>query len=200
MMLCDACLMLLYQRLKATITARDVLFALTIDDFPTIEAIGQESGLTSHQVRDALNLLRGTGLVWGDGCHGLSESGYRLLELLRSEGQPEPAETLCDACLLEIGQELHRDAFAVLAQLADRITHGRHDLMLSTELTTGQMRVALRALEGAGLIKSARGRSFRLSETGRRLERLLKSQIPNLQYPIPNIQSPISILHSESGR
>ena len=186
-MLCDACLVLLYKRLRTSETARGIFFALHIDDFPTIEALVQESGLTPHQVRDALNFLRGTGLVWGDGCHGLSESGHRLLELLQDADQPAPAETLCDTCLLEIGQELHRDAFAVLAQLADRMTHGRHDLMLSTELTTGQMRVALRALEGAGLIKSARGRSFRLSKTGRRLERLLRHQqeptkvIPALQ-------------------
>lgn len=175
-MLCDACLMSLYGRLKANETARKVFFALSIEDFPTIETLVWESDVSEHQVRDALSFLRGAGLVWGNGCHGLSESGQRLLELLRDADQPERAEALCEDCLLEIGQELHSDTFAVLAQLADKLTHSRHDLVLSTEITPARMRYVLRTLDGAGLIQSGRGRSFRLSKTGRRLERLLRRQ------------------------
>ena len=194
-MLCDACLMLLYTGFKADETARRVFFALQVDDFPTIEALIKESGVSRHGVREALSGFRGAGLVWGNGCAGLSDSGYRLMELLRDPDQPEPSEALCDDCLLEIGQGLSGDEYAVLARLSDRATHSRHDLVVSTEISVARLRDVLLALQGAQLIQSGRGRAFRLSETGRRLERLLKSQIP-----IPNLQFPTSILHSESGR
>jgi len=175
-MLCDPCLLYLYKQIKDNDMVKKVFFALKVDDFPTLETIEQESGLTDHQVRDALHFLRGAGLTWGNGCHGLSESGYRLLELLGDTEQPEPAETLCDDCLLEIGQGLPKETFTVLAQLADRMAHTRHDLILGTEITFGQIRSILRILEGAGLIQSGRGRVFRLSETGQRLEKLLRQR------------------------
>jgi hypothetical protein len=186
-MLCDACLMLLYTGFKANETARRVFFALQVDDFPTIEALMKEGGVARHGVREALSSFRGAGLVWGNGCAGLSDSGYRLMELLRDPDQPEPSESLCDNCLLEIGQGLSGDEYAVLARLSDRATHSRHDLVVSTEISTARLRDVLLTLQGAQLIQSGRGRVFRLSKTGRRLERLLKSQISNLQFPIPNL-------------
>ena len=198
-MLCDVCLMLLYTAFKAHETARRVFFALQVDDFPTIEALMKESGVSRHGVREALSGFRGAGLVWGNGCAGLSDSGYRLMELLRDPDQPEPSEALCDDCLLKIGRRLSSDEYAVLARLSDRATHSRHDLIVSTEISAARLRDVLLALQGARLIQSGRGRVFRLSKTGRRLERLLKSQISNLQSPI-SIHSPSSILHSESGR
>ena len=74
--------MLLYTGFKANETAKKTFFALQVDDFPTIEALVKESGVSRHGVREALNRFRGAGLVWGDGCHGLSDDGQRLLELL----------------------------------------------------------------------------------------------------------------------
>ena len=156
-MLCDACLMLLYTGFKANETARKVFFALQVDDFPTIEALIKESGVSRHGVREALSGFRGAGLVWGNGCAGLSDSGYRLMELLRDPDQPEPSETLCDDCLLEIGQGLSGDEYAVLARLSDRATHSRHDLVASTEISVARLRDVLLALQGAQLIQSGRG-------------------------------------------
>jgi hypothetical protein len=182
-MLCDACLMLLYTRFKGDETAGRVFFALQVDDFPTIEALMKESGVSRHGVREALSYFRGAGLVWGDGCAGLSDSSHRLMELLRDGDQPEPSESLCDDCLLEIGQGLSGDEYLVLARLSDRTTHSRHDLVVSTKISTARLRDVLLTLQGAQLIQSARGRVFRLSKTGRRLERLLNSQ-----FPIPNSQ------------
>jgi len=182
-MLCDACMMLLYGSFKGDEKVRKVFFALQVDDFPTVEALMKESGLSTHRVRDALSSLRGMGLVWGNGCAGLSDSGHRLMELLRDGDQPEPSESLCDDCLLEIGQGLSGDEYAVLARLSDRTTHSRHDLIVSTEISTARLRDVLLTLQGAQLIQSGRGRVFRLSKTGRRLERLLNSQ-----FPIPNSQ------------
>ena len=186
-MLCDACLMLLYEGFKGDEKVRSVFFALQVDDFPTIEGLTKESGLSTHRVRDALSSLRGMGLVWGNGCAGLSDSGYRLMELLRDPDQPGPSESLCDDCLLQIGQGLSSDEYAVLAQLSDRATHSRHDLVVSTEISVARLRDVLLTLQGAQLIQSGRGRVFHLSKTGRRLERLLKSQISNIQYPISNL-------------
>jgi len=180
-MLCDACLMLLYTDFKTNETARRVFFALQVDDFPTIEALTKESGVSRHGVREALSCFRGAGLVWGNGCAGLSDSGYRLMELLRDPNQPEPAEALCDDCLLEIERGLSSDEYAVLAQLSDRATHSRHDLIVSTEISATRLRDVLFALQGARLIRSGRGRVFRLSETGRRLERLLRSRAISYQ-------------------
>ena len=180
-MLCDACLMLLYTDFKANETARKVFFALQVDDFPTIEALMKESGVSRHGVREALSYFRGAGLVWGNGCAGLSDSGYRLMELLRDGDQPEPSESLCDDCLLEIGQGLSGDEYAVLAQLSDRATHSRHDLVVSTEISVARLRDVLLALQGARLIQSGRERVFRLSQTGRRLERLLRSRTISYQ-------------------
>lgn len=206
-MLCDACLMLLYTSFKANETARGVFFALSVDDFPTIRALMKESGVSRHGVREALSCFRGAGLVWGNGCAGLSDSGYRLMELLRDPDQPKPSEALCDDCLLEISELLPADGYRVLAQLSDRATHSRHDLMLATGIGVTRLRDVLLALQGARLIRSGRRRVFRLSETGRRLERLLKSQIPNPKSQISILHSPSSILyplssilHSESGR
>jgi hypothetical protein len=199
-MLCDACLMLLYTGFKANETARRVFFALGVDDFPTIEALMKESGISRHGVREALSGFRGAGLVWGNGCAGLSDSGYRLMELLRDPDQPEPSESLCDDCLLEIEGGLSGDEYAVLARLSDRNTHSRHDLIVSTEISAARLRDVLLALQGAQLIQSGRGRVFRLSKTGRRLERLLKSQISNLHPRSSVLYSPSSILHSESRR
>jgi DNA-binding FadR family transcriptional regulator len=179
-MLCDACLMLLYTDFKANETGRRVFFALQVNDFPTIEALMKESGVSRHGVREALSCFRGAGLVWGNGCHGLSDDGQRLLKLLRDADQPEPSEALCDECLLEIGQGLCGDEYAVLARLSDRATHSRHNLMMATEISITRLRDVLLALQGARLIQSGRGRVFRLSRTGRRLERLLKSPISNL--------------------
>jgi hypothetical protein len=193
-MLCDACLMLLYTGFKANPTTTKVFFALQVDDFPTIKTLMKESGVSRHGVREALSYFRGAGLVWGDGCYGLSGDGQRLLNLLRDGDQPEPPQTLCDECLLEIGQGLSSDEYAVLAQLSDRATHSRHDLVVSTEISVARLRDVLLTLQGAQLIQSGRGRVFRLSRTGRRLERLLKSQISNPhQYPISNIQHPFPI-------
>jgi hypothetical protein len=199
-MLCDACLMLLYTGFRANETAKKVFFALQVDDFPTIEALMKESGVSRHGVREALSCFRGAGLVWGNGCAGLSDSGYRLMELLRDPDQPESSETLCDDCLLKIGQGLSGDEYVVLARLSDRATHSRHDLIVSTEISTARLRDVLLALQGAQLIQSGRGRVFRLSKTGRRLERLLKSQIPNLQSPSSVFRPSSSIFHSESRR
>ena len=185
-MLCDACLMLLYTGFKANETARRVFFALQIDDFPTIEALMKETRVSRHGVREALGCFRGAGLVWGNGCAGLSDSGYRLMELLRDPNQPvggvSDAE-LCDDCLLEIGQGLSGDEYAVLAQLSDRATHSRHDLMMATRIGLTRLRDVLLALQGARLIQSGRGRVFHLSKTGHRLERLLNSQFSILHSP-----------------
>lgn len=174
-MLCDACLLRLYMDFKADETARAAFFALQIDDFPTLEALIEESGISRHGIREALNYLRGTGLVWGNGCAGLSDSGYRLIELLQDGDQPEPAEALCDDCLLEIGQDLSGDEYKVLAELSDRATHSRHDLVVSTAISVARLRDVLLVLQGAQLIQNGRGRVFRLSRTGWRLERLLRS-------------------------
>lgn len=176
-MLCDACLMRLYNGFKANETARRVFFALQVDHFPTIEALMKESGVSRHGVREALSGFRGAGLVWGNGCAGLSDSGHRLMELLRDPDQPEPSEALCDDCLLEISEHLPGDGYRVLAQLSDRLAHSRHDLMMATGIGVTRLREVLLALQGARLIECGRGRVFRLSQTGRRLEGLLKSQI-----------------------
>lgn len=176
-MLCDACLLRIYREFKADETVRVVLFALQIDDFPTLEDLVEESGISRHGVREALSYLRGTGLVWGNGCAGLSDSGHRLIELLQNGDQPEMAEALCDECLLEIGQDLSSHEYAVLAELTDFATHSRHDLMLSTEISVARLRDVLLVLEGAQLVQNGRGRVFRLSRTGRRLERLLRSSL-----------------------
>jgi len=209
-MLCDACLMLLYTGFKANETARRVFFALQVDDFPTIQALMEESGVSRHGVREALSRCRGAGLVWGNGCHGLSDDGQRLLKLLRDTDQPVGGASdaeLCDDCLLEISELLPADGYKVLAQLSDRLAHSRHDLMMATGIGLTRLRDVLVALQGARLIQSGRGRVFRLSKTGRRLERLLKSQIPNLKSqisilhsPSSTLHSPPSILHSESRR
>jgi hypothetical protein len=192
--------MLIYRSFKNDENAKRVFFALAKEDFPTHDTLIQETGLTLHRVRDALNFLRGAGLVWGNNCHGLSEGGQRLFELLCNGDQPEPSEALCDDCLLEIGELLLPDGYAVLAHLSGRRVRSRHDLQIGTELTVSRLRDALMTLEGAQLIQSARGRSFRLSRTGRRLERLLKSQIPNLHSPSSVLRPSSSILHSESRR
>ena len=174
---CDPCLMLLYGSFKGDEKAKKVFFALAREDFPTHDTLIRESGLSLHHVRDALNFLRGTGLVWGNGCHGLSDGGHRLLELLRdADQQPEPSEALCDDCLLEISELLPTDGYTVLAQLSGRRVHSRHDLVMGTGITTAKLREVLLTLEGAQLIQSGRGRAFRLSETGQRLERLLRRQ------------------------
>lgn len=180
-MLCDACLILLYGNFKADETARRVFFALQVDDFPTIEALMKESGVSRHGVREALSSFRGAGLVWGNGCAGLSDNGYRLMELLRKPNQPEPSTALCDDCLLEISELLPSDGYRVLAQLSDRATHSRHDLIVSTEISVTRLRDVLLALQGAQLIQSGRGRVFRLSEAGQRLERLLQNSGPGSQ-------------------
>jgi hypothetical protein len=182
--------MLLYRGFKANETTRKVFFALSVDDFPTIGVLMRKSEVSRHGVREALSCFRGASLVWGNGCAGLSDSGHRLMELLRDPDQPEPSEALCDDCLLEISQLLPADGYRVLAQLSDRLAHSRHDLMMTTGIGVTRLRDVLLALQGARLIKSGRGRAFRLSKTGRRLERLLKSQISNLQ-------SPSFILHSQ---
>ncbi len=191
-MLCDACLMLLYTGFKANEPARKIFFALQVDDFPTIEVMMKESKVSRHGVREALSGFRGAGLVWGNGCAGLSDSGYRLMELLRDPDQPEPSEAVCNDCLLEIGQGLAGDEYAVLARLSDRATHSRHDLIVSTEISAARLRDVLLALQGAQLIQSGRGRVFRLSETGRRLERLLRSRaISHQPSPISHQQPAI---------
>ena len=177
-MLCDACLMLLYTGFKANETARRVFFALGVDDFPIIEALMKESGVSRHGVREALSCFRGAGLVWGNGCAGLSDSGYRLMELLRDANQSEPSEVLCDNCLLEISELLPADGYKVLAQLSDRLAHSRHDLMMATGISVNRLRDVLLTLQGAQLIQSGRGRVFRLSETGGHLERLLQNGRP----------------------
>jgi hypothetical protein len=183
-MLCDACLVLLYTGLEANETTRRVFFALQVDDFPTIEALMKESGISRHGVREALSCFRGAGLVWGNGCAGLSDSGSRLMELLRDPDQPvggvSDAE-LCDDCLLEISEILPRDGYGVLAQLSDRLAHSRHDLMMATGIGVTRLRDVLLALQGAQLIQSGRGRVFRLSKAGRRLERLLRSRAISYQ-------------------
>jgi uncharacterized alpha-E superfamily protein len=104
-----------------------------------------------------------------------------LLKLLRDPDQPESSEALCDDCLLEIGQGLSSDEYAVLARISDRATHSRHDLMMATGIGITRLRDVLLALQGAQLIQSGRGRVFRLSETGRRLERLLRSRAISYQ-------------------
>ena len=186
-MLCDACLMLLYAGFKANKTARRVFFALQIDDFPTIEALMKESGVSRHGVREALSCFRGAGLIWGNGCAGPSDSGYRLMELLRDPVRGVSDAELCDDCLLEISELLPADGYRVLAQLSDHLAHSRHDLMMATGIGVTRLRDVLLALQGAQLIQSGRGRVFRLSKTGRRLERLLKSQNSNLQSQISNL-------------
>lgn len=173
-MLCDACLLRLYMDFKADETVRKVFFALQIDDFPILEALMEESGFSRHRIREALSYLRGAGLLWGKGCAGLSDSGYRLIELLRDGDQPEPSEALCDDCLLEIGQRLSNDEYAVLAELSALVTYSRHDLMVSTGISVARLRDVLLMLQGAQLIQNGQGRVFWLSKTGRRLERLLR--------------------------
>ena len=191
MMICDPCLMFIYKMLKSRV--RKVFFALQADDFPTLNVLQEAARLDRHEVRRALNFLQGAGLVWGDGCHGLSDSGHRLLKLLRDADQPEPAEALCDDCLLEISEFLPADGYAVLSQLSNRPTHSRHDLIVSTAITEARLRDVLRILEGAQLIQGGRGRFFRLSETGQRLERLLRRQRRALQWDSTGAgQSPVT--------
>ena len=196
-MFCDACLMLLYKGFKANETARKVFFALQVDDFPTIEALMKESGVSRHGVREALSCFRGAGLVWGNGCAGLSDSGYRLMELLRDPDQPKPSEALCDDCLLEISELLPSDGYRVLAHLSDRLAHGRHDLMMTTGIGVTRLRDVLLALQGAQLIQSGRGRVFRLSETGRRLEKLLRSRAISYQPSAISHQLPATPRRSQ---
>jgi hypothetical protein len=185
-MICDSCLMLIYKTLKSKDKVQKVFFALQVDDFPTLSALQEATGLVRHDVRGVLNYLQGAGLVWGDGCYGLSDSGRRLLALLRDSDQPEPAEALCDDCLLEIGEFLPSDGYTVLSQLSSRPTHSRHDLIMSTAITDARLRDVLRILEGARLIQGGRGRFFRLSETGQRLERLLRRRQRDLQWDSPS--------------
>ncbi len=173
---CDPCLMLLYRSFRGAENIRKVFFALGGEEFPTHDTLMRETELTLHHVRDGLNFLRGAGLVWGDNCHGLSEGGWRLLELLRHAEQPEPSAALCDDCLLEIGTLLPADGYMVLAQLRGRGLCSRHELLIGTGLTVAKLREALVVLEGAQLIQGARGRVFRLSEAGQRLEWLLQRQ------------------------
>lgn len=175
-MICDPCLVFIYKTLKSRSKIHKIFFALQVDDFPTLHLLQKDTGLARHEVRGARSFLQGAGLVWGDGCYGLSDSGQRLLVLLRDTDQPEPAEALCDDCLLEIGEFLPSDGYTVLSQLSSRPTHSRHDLIMSTAITDARLRDVLRVLEGARLIQDGRGRFFRLSETGQRLERLLRRQ------------------------
>jgi hypothetical protein len=183
--------MFIYKMLKSRV--RKVFFALQVDDFPTLNVLQEAARLDRHEVRGALNFLQGAGLVWGDGCHGLSDSGHRLLELLRDADQPEPAGALCDDCLLEVSEFLPADGYAVLSQLSNRPTHSRHDLIVSTAITEARLRDVLRILEGAQLIQGGRGRFFRLSETGQRLERLLRRQRRALQWDsIGSSQGPVA--------
>lgn len=182
MMICDPCLMFIYKTLKSKQKVQKVFFALQVDDFPTLNVLQEATELARHEVRGALNFLQGTGLVWGNGCHGLSDGGRRLLELLRDADQPEPAEALCDDCLLEIGEFLPADGYTVLSQLSHRPTHSRHDLIMGTAITEARLRDVLQILEGARLIQGGRGRFFRLSETGQRLERLLRRRQRALQW------------------
>jgi hypothetical protein len=196
-MLCDSCLMLLYAGFKANETARKIFFTLQVGDFPTIETLMKESEVSRHGVREALSCFRGAGLVWGNGCAGLSDSGYRLMKLLRDPDQPDPSETLCDDCLLEIGQGLSGDEYAVLARLSDRAMHSRHDLVVSTEISAARLRDVLLALQGARLIQSGRGRAFRLSKTGRRLERLLRSRTISYQPSAISHQLPTTLRRSK---
>jgi hypothetical protein len=198
-MICDPCLMFIYKTLKSKEKVQKVFFALQVDDFPTLSALQEATGLVRHDVRGTLNYLQGAGLVWGDGCHGLSDSGLRLLALLRDSDQPEPAEALCDNCLLEIGEFLPSDGYTVLSQLSSRPTHSRHDLIMSTAITDARLRDVLRILEGARLIQGGRGRFFRLSETGQRLERLLRRRQRDLQWDSPgssqgpDVKEPLSL-------
>lgn len=174
-MLCDCCLMLLYRRVKVDDKARKVFFALRLDQFSTLARLAEECSLSEHCVRDGLAALRGTGLVWSAGAPGLSASGWRLLEVLADADQ-QPArvvDALCDACLLKIGRQLPREAYDVLARLADGMVHSRHDLVLATELSAAQLRPILLLLEASGLIQSNSSRVFRLSVVGRRFEKLL---------------------------
>lgn len=205
-MLCDPCLMFVYRTIKSKAKVQKVFFALQVDDFPTLNVLQEAAGLARHDVRGALNFLQGASLVWGDGCHGLSDSGHRLLELLRDTDQPEPSETLCDDCLLEIGEFLPADGYAVLSQLSSRPTRSRHDLIMSTAITDARLRDVLRILEGARLIQGGRGRFFRLSETGQRLERLLRRQRRGLHWDSagssrgPGVGEPLSLSVVTGGR
>jgi hypothetical protein len=197
--------MLIYKTLKSKEKVQKVFFALQVDDFPTLNALQEATGLVRHDVRGALNYLQGAGLVWGDGCYGLSDSGLRLLALLPDSDQPEPAEALCDDCLLEIGEFLPSDGYTVLSQLSSRPTHSRHDLIMSTAITDARLRDVLRILEGARLIQGGRGRFFRLSETGQRLERLLRRRQRDLQWDSPgssqgpDVKEPLSLSVATGG-
>jgi hypothetical protein len=198
--------MFAYGTFKSKEEIRKVFFALQVDDFPTLNILQEGTELTRHEVRRALNFLQGASLVWGNGCYGLSDNGRRLLELLRVAGQPEPAEALCDDCLLEIGELLPADGYTVLAQLSSRPTHSRHDLIVSTAITSARLQDVLRILDGAQLIQSGRGRFFRLSETGRRLERLLRRRQRASQWDSarvsqgPGPREPLSLSIVKGGR
>jgi hypothetical protein len=198
--------MFVYGAFKSKEEIRKVFFALQVDDFPTLNALREATDLARHEVRGALSFLQGAGLVWGNGCYGLSDNGRRLLELLRVAGQPEPAEALCDDCLLEIGELLPADGYTVLAQLSSRPTHSRHDLIVSTAITSARLQDVLRILDGAQLIQSGRGRFFRLSETGRRLERLLRRRQRASQWDSarvsrsPGPREPLSLSVVKGGR
>ena len=99
MMICDPCLMFIYKTLKSKQKVQKVFFALQVDDFPTLNVLQEATELARHEVRGALNFLQGTGLVWGNGCHGLSDGGRRLLELLRdADSQSRPRHCATTVC------------------------------------------------------------------------------------------------------
>ena len=198
-MLCDNCLSLTYCRLPATATrVLETLGKASQDgeDFPYVDATARRSDLSRHQARIALQVLAGAGLVWGQGCYGLSDNGHRLLHLLATNSLPDPATSLCNNCLREVGQGLSQEAFKVLAVLNNPryAVAGCNTARLIglTGLGMSALREALARLEGAGLIVSARGRAHRLSEDGHRLKVLLArpaAPVPSSARPRPAVST-----------
>lgn len=173
-MICDRCL--LYLEREITRKARKLLYAYgNIQGEPSIKILVARSGLSQYHVREALMTLRGAGLVWGDYFYSLSPSGQRLIELLATADRPEPAEALCDNCLMEIADLLPNEAYDVLALLT-RHYQTTQQFVSSLGVSSYKLREIAFLLKGAQLVKVNRGRIYRLTTTGRRLGSMLQYQ------------------------
>ena len=173
-MLCDRCLLYLERGLNKRVRELFHAYRNIGQEDPSIKALVAHSALSQYHVREGLMTLRGAGLVWGDYYYTLSPNGARLVKLLATADRPEPAEALCDECLLEIAGLLPGDAYDILAQLT-------HTYRTTQQLVTvlGISKYKLREysfmLQGARLVHVGRGRNYQLTGTGRRLGLLLQS-------------------------
>jgi len=179
----DKCLLKLSANMDDT--TRRVLYAVANMEAPILADLQKRTGLSRHQVRSAILWLRGVGLVWGRRGYAVSEDGKRLVELLATPDR-EAAERVCDECLLQIGDILPREAYRVLGVLSRTARGlGVDDLIRETRLSRSQVQDALAMLRASRLVQDVRGRAFRLSADGRRLELLLSARQRQGVAPVP---------------